>query len=653
MALFRSIRSKIILGVVALLVLMAVSLTVVATERTEAALEEYIVQTQHARATKIAQDLEGFVQSTHALAAKAVEHPAFIEPIPEAQRGQNGTVPASSESAKREVLRQLVRTGDQFENIVAYDLEGLPYLSYPTVNAWTVAETPPEDGVPRAFILAQLLNQSKQPSFITRGTDPGSWDLVAMVRDAEGRPWAMLVFHARLDALAPVLPQGDLGAAEKALVMDDQGTVLASSSGYTPGDDLRSQFSSLSRAPGGTDLVTLGGKEHLASRVAADGTAWSVVLSIERAVAFAAVDEILRSTVLISLVALVVGVTLSLVLGHDVGVPVKRLIAGAERVTAGEYGTQVRVSTRDELSDLAGAFNSMSARLLEENQRLIRYQETLEDTVAERTSELTEKNDELEAFVYAASHDLRTPIISLDWLMRELADAIPKDHRDANIERALQRMETNIEGMDQLISDLLELSRIGRTEGDPTAVSLSEIVGAVIEELGPRLRERGVTLDADMASLPTVRADARRMHQVFLNLIENGIKYGRDEGAHMWIRAQPIGDPQRPVKWRIEVADNGPGIPEAERDRIFMLFQRASDPLGRDIQGTGVGLALVRKIIRAYGGDVRVRQAPDGGALFSITLPSLHAPRQRAARPVASRASELDVRQTAPGGSYA
>lgn len=625
MVVFRTIRSKLIIGIVSLLIIMTLAFTVVATQRTESALRVEIEATHQARAEGIASELDRRMTDALAFAEAAGRNELFRQAVPDDARDENGTVPPDEQQERRVFLEQLVATVDLFGAAILVDEAGDVVLGEPYAAqvATRIEESEgPQPG--RLEVLAQLA-EGFDEGFVVRGPAPGTWSAVVPLQDQQGVFQGILLFEGRNAPLIAFVEDVVEDNATVLFILDDQHRVIAGPAPYTTGSDLARATAALDRAEGSL-IISLEDGRYLASDFQSGATSWRLILATDTDAAFDPVQRILRTTVLLGGLALVFGVVMSLVLAQGITVPLRRLQEASQRVTAGAYGTQVRVSTRDELADLAGAFNAMSSRLQEENQRLMRYQESLEETVEERTAAYREKNDELEAFVYAASHDLRTPIISLDWLLQELEDNLPEDGRSPEVVKTVQRIRANIDGMDRLVSDLLELSRIGRTEGEPEPVVIRQVVEEVLTALSARIEERQATVEVDVPDAAVVVADSRRMHQVLSNLIANALKYGRDEEARVSVRAVPIGDRGRPWKWRIDVADNGPGVPEEQRERIFMLFQTAPDPLGRPIQGTGVGLAMVRKIILAYGGQIHVADAPGGGALFWFTLPAPRRP---------------------------
>ena len=227
---------------------------------------------------------------------------------------------------------------------------------------------------------------------------------------------------------------------------------------------------------------------------------------------------------------------------------------------------------------------------------------------------LAKKNAELDAFAYSVSHDLKAPLVTIHamcgMLMEDQGDRLDDDGR-----RVLKRVEANATHMAQLIGDILALSRIGREARAPEAVPVADVLEALIDRQNDAIRARGVEVVCDA----NVVVWGVRVHleQVLANLVSNAVKYfGTTEAPRVEIRAREDGG--RFVEF--SVRDNGIGIDPAYHARIFELFQRLRDV---EAEGTGVGLALVKKIIDTVGGRIWVESAPGEGATFRFTWPAL------------------------------
>jgi signal transduction histidine kinase len=222
---------------------------------------------------------------------------------------------------------------------------------------------------------------------------------------------------------------------------------------------------------------------------------------------------------------------------------------------------------------------------------------------------LEETNAELESFVYSASHDLKSPLIA----MLSYVDLLSTEQRDALGEEGrwyLERIASNGEYMESLIQDLLELSRVGRMETQPERVDLASAVGIVAAEVAGQHRR----FTADLGALPVIWMNGVRARQLFTNLLENAAKHGGGEAVRVEVRAEEAPDGAVVVS----VADDGPGVPAAYRERVFGVFER----LETDAEtGTGIGLAICRKIVEGLGGRIWLADRDDG-AEFRLSFPA-------------------------------
>jgi len=227
-------------------------------------------------------------------------------------------------------------------------------------------------------------------------------------------------------------------------------------------------------------------------------------------------------------------------------------------------------------------------------------------------AELEAKNAELERFTYTVSHDLKSPLYTL----RGFLDYMDRDAQSGNITRLrsdIARSASAADKMRRLLDDLLELSRIGRLVNPPEDVPFGEIALEAVAMVRGRLAERGVAVEIG-PDLPSVRGDRVRLVEVVQNLVDNSAKFMGDQPrpkVEIGVRAL-VGEPV------FFVRDNGMGVPPQHGERVFRLFEKLEP--GSD--GTGVGLALVKRIVELHGGRIWVEPSgPEGGASFFFTLP--------------------------------
>lgn len=264
----------------------------------------------------------------------------------------------------------------------------------------------------------------------------------------------------------------------------------------------------------------------------------------------------------------------------------------------------------DENGDFAGSF-SVATDITERKRA--------EGELARQALELSRSNAELEQFAYVASHDLQEPLRKIqafgERLNAKCADSISDQGRDY-----LKRMQNAAKRMQVLINDLLTFSRVTTRASSFTPVNLKRVVREVLLDMDFRIEQTRGTVE--VGDLPVVEGDSTQMRQLFQNLIGNALKFNREGVAPMVkIRSEIFRDRRKKggAFCRIVVEDNGIGFDEAYAERIFGVFQRLH---GRGVyEGTGIGLAVCRKIVERHGGSIQANSTPGQGSVFTITLP--------------------------------
>jgi len=301
-------------------------------------------------------------------------------------------------------------------------------------------------------------------------------------------------------------------------------------------------------------------------------------------------------------VTLGLGLLTAVLLSRSLARPLTAMSRAAGEIAAGNLDHPLTVDSPDEIGDLARALNRMAGdlRAHEEAQRADR-------------ADLASKNAELERFTYTVSHDLKSPLVTI----RGFAGLAGTDLASGMLDRVrldLGRIVAASDKMQGLLEDLLELSRIGRVVNPPEDVALGPLAHEAVELVRGRLDQRHVVVEI-APDLPVVRADRRRLLEVVQNLVENAAKFTGEESSpriEIGIRR----DEGEPVFY---VKDNGRGIERRFLERVFELFEK----LEPGMEGTGVGLTLVRRIVEAHGGRAWAEsEGPGRGATFCFTLPS-------------------------------
>ncbi len=245
--------------------------------------------------------------------------------------------------------------------------------------------------------------------------------------------------------------------------------------------------------------------------------------------------------------------------------------------------------------------------------KIIELNRSLEEKIIQRTVELKKSNEELEAFTYSVSHDLRAPLRAIIGFT-----SILEEDYGSKLDEEAKRITSVIRGntlrMGTLIDDLLAFSRMGKQELIKTRIDTSAMVHEIVDEMMQHNRT-GRTVTWNIQPLPAVNADMNTIRQVWINLVSNSIKYsGNKDQPHI-----EIGSHKKNGQVEFYVKDNGVGFDEQYKSKLFKVFQRLHSP--EEFEGTGVGLALVEKIVSKHGGKVRAEAKINEGASFYFSLP--------------------------------
>ncbi|MCU1396759.1 MAG: putative two-component sensor protein [Ilumatobacteraceae bacterium] len=294
--------------------------------------------------------------------------------------------------------------------------------------------------------------------------------------------------------------------------------------------------------------------------------------------------------------------------------PLDRLAAQVRVVSRGEHAASIRPEGPPDIREMGEDVESMRLELV----GVLAEVESQRQGLERKAAELARSNADLEQFAYVASHDLQEPlrkVASFCQLLEQRYSGKLDDRADQYIAFAVDGAKR----MQLLITDLLTFSRVGRTSDGFVPVDLAVTVTRAWDGLGDQTRTTGAQLELELAQAGLVHGDASLLQMLLTNLFGNAVKYRRqDLTPVVHVKATAEETAHGPMV-RVDVADNGIGIPEEYAEKVFVIFQRLH---GRDeYEGTGIGLALAKKVVEFHGGAIRVLPSPLGGTCVSFTLP--------------------------------
>ena len=357
------------------------------------------------------------------------------------------------------------------------------------------------------------------------------------------------------------------------------------------------------------------------------GIGWILVVEHKTKEVFAPIAALRNHILTVSLAITALAVTIGLVISKSIANPVAKLTVAAAKIGKCSLDTRVEVSSNDEIGQLADSFNKMAEDLETTTTSIDNLnQEIIERKKAEEalrslnrdlrriTEKLEEANRELKDFVYIASHDLREPLRKISSFGGLLKDSLQNKLEEDDKEN-LDFMVDGANRMTEMTEGLLMYSRLNTKNTPFETVDLSEIVERLRQvDLAMLLQDTGCTIEVPQP-LPKVQANPVQVSQLLQNFVANGIKFRRKG-----IKPQIVITADRPDNntVRIQVCDKGIGIDEKYHNDIFTMFRRLHS--SQEYEGTGIGLALCKKIVDRHGGRIGVESRPGQGSTFWFTL---------------------------------
>ncbi|MHA0287503.1 sensor histidine kinase [Mycobacterium sp. C3-094] len=309
---------------------------------------------------------------------------------------------------------------------------------------------------------------------------------------------------------------------------------------------------------------------------------------------------------------LVTMVALALLLRRALVRPLRQLAEACRRIAGGNFGEKIVPQGPRDIRLIAIDVDNMRQRIVEELEASRAATEALD----EQAEDLRRSNAELEQFAYVASHDLQEPLRKV----ASFCQLLEKRYGDKLDERGTEYIGFAVDGakrMQILINDLLTFSRVGRLNATETAVDLDTVLDTALANVSTAIEETGAQIERPAEGLPTISGDPTLLTMLWQNLVGNAVKFRR-EGVTPRVVIECAA--AEPGQWSFSVSDNGIGIAAEFSEKVFVIFQRLH---GRDAYtGTGIGLALCKKIVEHHGGTIWIDNEYTDGTRFRFTLPS-------------------------------
>ncbi|MEO6208471.1 MAG: ATP-binding protein [Candidatus Limnocylindrales bacterium] len=458
---------------------------------------------------------------------------------------------------------------------------------------------------------------------------------VAVAEDAPGE--GVIEADVDLRSVVDAIDRARIGASGYAYVVDSSGEIIAHPDinlvlAHTNFAALPQVHAALSEAAtDGAIVVTSGrdpdGREVLSAYQRVEPPGWWVFGEEPLSEAFAPIESAIWRTALLLVVFLLVAIATSVLLARNLVRPIESIQLAAAKIGSGALDQRINVSSRDELGALAEEFNRMAARLEESYAGLEQQVQERTRELASALARLDEQTRELKAashhksqFLANMSHELRTPLNAISGFSQVLRRQL---YGEVNAKQAeyLDVILASARDLLALIDDVLDLSKVEAGQIELQVVPFS--LPALLERGLVIVRERAIaggvriSLSSDPA-IATVNGDERRIMQVILNLLSNAVKFTPAGGAVDVAATDGDGEV------RVSVSDSGPGIASEDQIRIFEEFQQAAAGLDQR-EGTGLGLALSKRLVELHGGRIWVDSVLGQGSTFVFTLPVISA----------------------------
>ncbi len=563
------------------------------------------------------------------------------------------TPPAANEPSSYYVFRLLKKNAEQTYLSMAYiDRNGVRRAFF----AGTLDEiNKPPTGSQDSMLDKSLKNMSNDPAYLTTkngnlyfskitfpdGPNSPTIIVAVPVQDAKDTFLGSLLVEVNLIHLLDIVKTVKSDQTTEATLVDESGTVFASSDPKLMAAKIpANRMSEIQRDSQTKSLYTASNNElYFTGYAPIKGQAgWAVIISQAASEALSGITRLAVIALSIVILAVIVISFIAILLSKTITRPIRELATAANRITTtGSLDEQIPYTSQDEVGELTASFNGMILALRKTRMALEHWNRELEHKVEVRTHELTDSNEKLEEinkeleranlhksqFLANMSHELRTPLNAIIGFSEVLQDQLfgslnPKQAR------YVDNILTSGRHLLNLVNDVLDLSKVeaGRMELHWEEFPVRPAITEVLNQLATLAAKKELILTAEIAAdLDLITADRSRFRQILYNLLSNAIKFTPQSGK-VEIRGCRIsaGEPGKCIA-QFEVEDNGIGVSAEHLETIFESFRQVDNTYSRQYQGTGLGLALTRRLVEMHGGKIEVSSQPGVGSTFSFSLP--------------------------------
>jgi signal transduction histidine kinase len=443
------------------------------------------------------------------------------------------------------------------------------------------------------------------------------------ILDSQGQIKGLLAASISLARLSDSIVNINFGSDSLASIIDvrDGGIIIADNDPQHLLMPVSKNSAAIERAlagqGGSLETIGSGGQMELAGIAPVSNLPWAILIITPGKSALAIVDSLTLKATLITLLFIIFGALVGIIFMLGITRPIRRLMQGAQEIGRGNLDYDLTATSRDEIGDLSRAFGQMSLELKntmvsrDELAKEVTERQRVGEQLKQSMAELTRSNADLAQFAYVASHDLQEPLRMVSSYL-QLIEQRYKDKLDAD---GLEFISFAVDGanrMQIMINDLLAFSRVG-TRGKPfESTDCGVVLNQALSNLQIAIAESQAVITHD--PLPIVTADNSQLIQLFQNLIANALKFRAQAVPLIHISAQA-----KDAEWLFSVRDNGIGIDPQYFGRLFIIFQRLHSK--SEYPGTGIGLALCKRVVERHGGKIWVESMPGQGSIFYFTIP--------------------------------